>query len=136
MNEKELVRYFYEVVVTENRLNELPQFISENCTGRAGENVFHSGPAGMKQHLLSLRQTYPDVAVKVIRQYQDGNVVISEVVMTGTHSGEFLGITPTHEVLEINGVNIDTVSDGKIVEHAGAANTFDTFFEHHLIKPV
>ena len=28
------------------------------------------------------------------------------------------------------------VIDGKIVEHGGAANTFETFIEHHLVKPV
>ena len=40
------------------------------------------------------------------------------------------------KVLEITGVDIDKIIDGKIVEHGGAANTFETFFEHHLIKPV
>ena len=62
--------------------------------------------------------------------------MISEFIMTGTHKGDFLGITPTNKVISINGVDIDKVIDGKIVEHGGAANTFDAFWEHHLIKPV
>lgn len=41
-----------------------------------------------------------------------------------------------NKILEITGVDIDKVIDGKIVEHGGAANTFETFLEHHLIKPV
>ena len=61
---------------------------------------------------------------------------ISEFIMKGTHKGEFLGITPTNKVLEITGVDIDKIIDGKIVEHGGATNTFETFFEHHLIKSV
>ena len=28
------------------------------------------------------------------------------------------------------------IIDGKIVEHGGATNTFETFFEHHLIQSV
>ena len=56
--------------------------------------------------------------------------------MKGTHKGEFIGITPTNKVLEITGVNIDKLIDGRIVEHSGAANTFETFLEHQLIKPV
>lgn len=59
-----------------------------------------------------------------------------EFTMTGTHKGDFLGITPTNKVISINGVDIDKVIDGKIAEHGGAANTFDAFWEHHLIKPV
>lgn len=31
-------------------------------------------------------------------------------------------------------VDIDKVMDGKIVEHGGATNTFDTFFENNLSK--
>lgn len=62
--------------------------------------------------------------------------VISEFIMRGTHKGQFIGITPTNKVLEITGVDIDKVIDGKIIEHGGAVNTFETFLEHHLIKPV
>ena len=54
--------------------------------------------------------------------------------MWGTHQGEFLKITPTNKVLEINGINIDKVIVGKIVEHSGAANTFETFFENQYKK--
>lgn len=35
-----------------------------------------------------------------------------------------------------SGIDIDKVIAGKIVEHSGATNTFETFFEQHLIKPV
>lgn len=74
--------------------------------------------------------------MKIIRQYAADDYVISEFIMRGTHKGKFIGITPTNKVLEITGVDIDKVIDGKIVEHGGATNTFETFFEHHLIKPV
>jgi predicted ester cyclase len=56
--------------------------------------------------------------------------------MRGTHKGEFVGITPTDKVIEMTGVDIDRVMNGKIVEHGGATNTFETFYEHHLIKSV
>jgi len=90
----------------------------------------------MKQHLLALKKTYPDYTIKIVRQYAAENYIISEFVMKGTHKGEFIGITPTNKVLEITGVNIDKLIDGRIVEHGGAANTFETFLEHQLIKPV
>lgn len=86
--------------------------------------------------IYRLKKTYPDYTIKIVRQYAVDDYVISEFVMRGTHKGEFIGITPTNKVLEITGVDIDKVMDGKIVEHVGAANTFETFFEHHLIKPI
>lgn len=136
LNKKELVKYFYEVIVSENMLDELPKYISENCVQRTGVKTYLIGVDGMKQHLLALKKTYPDYTMKIIRQYIADDYVISEFIMRGTHKGDFIGITPTNKVLEITGVDIDKVIDGKIVEHGGATNTFETFFEHHLIKPV
>ena len=136
MDNKEIVKYFYENIVSKNELDKLPKFISEDCILRIGESVTTIGLKGMKQHLVEVRKTYPDYTMKIIRQYSDGDYVISEFIMKGTHKGEFLGITPTNKILEITGVDIDKVIDGKIVEHGGATNTFETFFEHHLIQSV
>lgn len=136
MDNKDIVKYFYEVIVSENLLDELSKYISEDCVQRAGEKEIFIGIDGMKQHLFALKQTYPDYTMKIIRQYAADDYVISEFIMRGTHKGDFIGITPTNKVLEITGVDIDKVINGKIVEHGGAANTFETFFEHHLIRPV
>ena len=136
MNNKEIVKYFYEVVVSENLLDKLHEYISEDCVQRVGESKYFVGITGMRQHLLAVKQTYPDYTMKIIRQYVDGDYVISEFIMRGTHRGEFLGITPTNKVLEIMGVDIDKVVDGKIVEHGGSTGTFETFWENGMIKPV
>lgn len=90
----------------------------------------------MKWHLIALKKTYPDYTMKIIRQHVADEYIISEFIMKGTHKGDFVGITPTNKLLEITGIDIDKVIDGRIVEHGGATNTFETFFEHHLIKPV
>lgn len=130
------IRYFYETVVSQNKLEELADFISADCVVKVGEDVTPIGIDGMRTHLEAVKGTYPDYTMKIIRQFTDGDYVISEFVMTGTHKGHFLGITPTNKVLSITGVDIDKMVDGKIVEHGGAANTFEAFFAHHLIQPV
>lgn len=136
MNNKEIVKYFYEVVVSENLLDELTQYISKECVQKVGENKIFIGIEGMKQHLMAVKKTYPDYTMEIIRQFEDGETVISEFIMRGTHKGEFIGITPTNKVIEMTGVDIDKVVNGKIVEHGGAVNTFDAFWENGLIKPV
>ena len=136
MSNKDIVKHYYEVIVSKNLLDDLPLYISENCVMRVGENEYSIGAEGMRQHLVAVNKTYPDYKMKVIRQYVDGDYVISEFVMRGTHKGDFLGIAPTNKVLEITGVDIDKVIDGKIVEHGGATTTFETFWENGLIKPV
>ena len=136
MNNKDIIKYFYEIVVSENLLDELPQYIAENCVQKVGGNEVFIGIDGMRQHLMAVKKTYPDYTMKIIRQFEDGDTVISEFVMRGTHKGEFIGIMPTSKVIEITGVDIDKVVGGKIVERGGAANTFEAFWENGLIKPV
>ena len=135
MNNKELIRRFYEVVVSGNLLDEIPQYISEDWMLRTGDDTTFIGVEGMRQHLIAVRKTYPDYSMKILRQYEDGDAIISEFIMRGTHKGEFIGITPTNKVIEITGVDIDRVMNGKIIEHGGATNTFDAFWNNGLIKP-
>ena len=94
------------------------------------------GIEGMRQHLEAVKKTYPDYTMEIIRQFEDGETVISEFIMRGTHKGNFLGIEPTNKIIEMTGVDIDKIVNGKIVEHSGAVNTFDAFWENGLIKPV
>ena len=136
MEKKDIVKYFYETIVSENLLEELPQFIAEDCDVKVGEQIIPVGIDGMKQHLVDVKKTYPDYTMKILKQYADGDYVISEFIMEGTHEGEWIGIKPTHKRLSFTGVDIDKVVDGKIAEHGGAVNTFDTLYEENLIKPV
>ena len=69
MKNKDIVKYFYEVIVSENLLDELSKYISEDCVQRAGEKEIFIGIDGMKQHLVALKKTYPDYTMKIIRQY-------------------------------------------------------------------
>ncbi len=101
MNNAELVKTFYEVIVSENRLDELERYISDDCVQKVGEKEIHIGIVGMRKHLAALKETYPDYAMKIIRQYSDGDYVISEFIMRGTHKGEFIGIKPTNKVRKL-----------------------------------
>lgn len=136
MDDKERMRYFYETVVSQNLLDEVPEYIAADCILKIGEKKIPLGTEGMRQHLIEVKKTYPDYSMKIIRQYSDGDYVISEFIMEGTHKGEWLGMKPTNKRLTFTGVDIDRVVDGKMVEHGGAVNTFETLFEAQIIKPV
>ena len=136
MENKKIIKYFYETVVSQNVIKEIPKYISEDCVLRIGEKILPLGVNGMKQHLLDIRKTYPDYTIKILHQYSDGDYIISEFIMEGTHKGEFIGIKPTNKRLVFTGVDIDKIKDGKIIEHSGVTNTFETFFENNMIKPI
>ncbi len=135
MDIKKKIKYFYEHVSSNNLVEEFPEYISDNCTVRIGENVIPVGISGMKQHQIDVRKTYPEMKITVIRQYCDSDYIISEFIAEAIHKGEWLGMKPTGKKLLFNGVDIDKIADGKIIEHGGAMNTFETLFEANIIQP-
>lgn len=136
MDRKARVKYFYEHVVSEHLLSEVAAYIAEDCVVRSGAAIIPVGLDGMKQHLVEVRKTYPDYTITITRQFEDGDFIISEFIMEGTHAGEWLGMKPTGKKLTFTGVDIDKVVGGKIVEHGGAVNTFDTLFAEGIVRPV
>lgn len=135
MENKDRMKYFYEHITSAHRLDEVCDYVSTDCIIRVGERHIPVGVDGMKQHMIEVRKTYPDLKMTILNQYCEGGYIISEFIMEGTHLGEWLGIRPSGKSVRIFGVNIDKVIDGKIVEHGGAANTFDALFEAGIIQP-
>ena len=113
MNNKEIVKYFYERVVSNHSIEDVDKFISEDCSVRMGDQLVLVGIEGMKQHLIDIRKTYPDYTMTIVRQFEDGDHVISEFIMQGTHQGEWLGMKPTNKRLSFTGVDIDRVINGR-----------------------
>jgi len=103
---------------------------------KSGRKTDSVGVEGMKEHIQATKQTYPDYKMKIIMQFCDGDYVISEFVMEGTHKGEWIGIKPTNKRLVFTGVDIDKVVDGMMVEHGGAVNTFETLFKAGVIGAI
>ena len=136
MKPAERIKYFYETIVSENQIERMAEFVSPECCVKIGEKQIPADIDGMKEHIKATKQTYPDYRMKILKQFCDGDYVISEFIMEGTHEGEWIGIKPTGKRLVFTGVNIDKVADGLIVEHGGAVNTFETLFEAGVIRAV
>ena len=136
MKSAERIKYFYETIISENQIERMAEFISPECCVKMGEKLIPVGIDGMKEHIKATKQTYPDYRMKIIKQFCDGDYVISEFIMEGTHKGEWIGIKPTGKRLVYTGVDIDKVIDGLIVEHGGAVNTFETLFEAGMIGAI
>jgi predicted ester cyclase len=92
----------------------VPDYIDRNDQGR--------GIEGAKHPILGHRQTYPGLHVTVGQQIPEGEWVVTRVTGCGTHHGAWLGMRPTGKAVEIIGGNIDSVVNGRTVEHGGVAD--------------
>ncbi len=133
---KDLVRRFYEQIVNTGDTSRIADFIAPDCEELDGERRVPSGLTGMSAHVHGVRSVYADLHLAIVRQIAEADLVATEVVVTGTHVGEWLGMRPTGQVLAFTGVNVDRVRDGRIVEHGGAANMLQPLLASGALRAV
>jgi steroid delta-isomerase-like uncharacterized protein len=66
---------------------------------------------------------FPDMRIAVRRCLSDGETVITEEVLEGTHQGPFAGIAPTGRQISLPIVHVTVVRDGRIVERVAYHDT-------------
>ncbi|TNE67615.1 MAG: ester cyclase [Bacteroidetes bacterium] len=132
--EKEIVRKYTLEVINTGNVERISEFIDENYVEEYNEKRYILGIEGAIQHVLGVRKTYPDLNLQIKNQICEGEWVATSYTMTGTHSGEWMGIKPTNKMVQISGINLDRVINGKIVEHSGAANMLEPLLEIGAIK--
>jgi predicted ester cyclase len=133
---KKVVRKYIEEVINTGDVGEINKFVSADYTEVFEGKRYPIGIQGAKEHILGVRQTYPDLTLTIDRQIADGDYVATCITAQGTHSGHWLGIKPTGKMVTYTGVNIDKVVDGRIVEHGGAANMLGPLIEIGAVRIV
>jgi len=59
---------------------------------------------------------FPDNSWTIEEKFAVGDKVITRWIYKGTHEGEFMGIPPTGNKVELGGILISRIENGKIVE--------------------
>jgi steroid delta-isomerase-like uncharacterized protein len=90
------------------------------CVTATGRNV---DVEGLQRVLGNTLRAFPDLQLSVQRWVVDGDVVVTEEVMEGTHEGSFAGLAPTGRQVTIPLVHVSRVVDGRVVERIGYHDT-------------
>jgi len=132
--DKDVVKRYYEEVVSTGNVERIADFIAPEYTEVYRNVRYPVGIEGACDHVLGVRRTYPDLCLSVGQQIAEGEWVVTQVTMRGTHRSEWLGITPTGKAVEVTAVNVDRVVGGRIVQHGGAANLPEPLLEIGAIR--
>ncbi len=128
LNKKIIQRYVEEIINTGN-VEKIGEFIDPEYTEVHEGKRYPMGISGAKEHILGVRQTYPDLKLTIERQIAEGEWVATCITASGTHRGTWMNIKPTGKFVTYTGVNVDRIVNGKIVEHGGAANMLGPLIE-------
>lgn len=75
------------------------------------------GRDAIETFLRDLRTGFPDFEVTIDDSLVEGDTIMTEWTVSGTHDGEFQGIPPTGNEMEFSGMDKIVVSDGQVQEH-------------------
>ena len=82
------------------------------------------GPEAFRKVLESWHTAFPDGAMTVDRQIAEHEQVVNAWTFTGTHKGDFMGISPTGKAVTFTGMTIYRIAGGKITEERGLSDVF------------
>src|SRR5713226_793873 len=114
---KSIVRLLYDEVWNKRRLELVDEIISPshalhdpNLTGSA------VGPEAYKRQVARFITAFPDL------RFTAGDIVGEKVklavawTISGTHKGEFMGIPATNKKVSVDGITINHILNGKIMD--------------------
>jgi steroid delta-isomerase-like uncharacterized protein len=80
------------------------------------------GREGFREFFTTLATAFPDAHIEAEQLVADDDHVCIAYTLTGTHEGEFHGVPPAGNEIEVRGVQIGRFEDGQIVERWGSSD--------------
>jgi predicted ester cyclase len=104
-------------ILSGGNLNVADEILSPDYVDHNAPPGFSPGVAGFKEQITMYRTAFPDLRIVADDLIAEGGKVVTRWTATGTHNGELMGIAPTGNKVTVQGIAIDRIIDGKIVEH-------------------
>jgi steroid delta-isomerase-like uncharacterized protein len=118
---KQLANRFVQELWNGRRMEVADAIFAEDCVThqlRSGVPVdaVRRGRQAIKEHVAGWIASFPDLRFSVEQMLSEGDRVVMQLLMEGTHQGAWLGIPANGKKLQIRMFTIHRVAQGKIVE--------------------
>jgi len=121
---KARVQSFYDQVINAHSTDMIDSFCTADFTdhnpdpGRSGK-----GSDDLKASFKDFFTAYPDIHIKTNFMIAEGDTVMAHVSLTGTNSGAQGNMPATNKQVNIDGVDVIVLKDGKATERWGFFDT-------------
>lgn len=115
---EELIRRWFEEVWNRKQETAIDELLAEDCVayGLPDPDAVVRGPEEFKQFHRVFCGAFPDLQITVEDVIASGDRVAARWRATGTHLGGHLGFPATAKKVQLDGVTIGVIRDGKIKE--------------------
>lgn len=112
---KEIVRRLINIL-NSGDLSRMNEVCDEDMVYRIGAGDEYPGLDNYRQAIEASYEGFPDMELSIEELMAEGAKVHMVYRITGTHSGEYLGIPPSDRSIVHQASSLITVEDGKVVE--------------------
>ena len=113
---KQFMRRFVDEVINAKNLDALDEMVAEDFIEHVPFPGQGPGREGLRTAIHGFLIAFPDLRWTIAEQIAEGDTVVSRFTIRGTHRGDFLGIAATGKPINVWGVVINVVRDGKFAE--------------------
>lgn len=125
---------FGEAINT-GKLDLIREVVSEKVKDHDPAPMQGPGAQGYIDFFSMMRTAFPDFGVDVKHMVTDEDNVSFAYTASGTHKGEFMGVSPTGKQFSVRGMQIGRFEDGKLVERWGSTDELG-ILKQLGVKPV
>ncbi|SRX52692.1 hypothetical protein AEQU1_00559 [Aequorivita sp. CIP111184] len=108
--------------VNSGNLENIRGVVSENVKDHDPAEIQGKGAQGFIDFFSMMRKAFPDFKVDVKHMVTDEENVSFAYTASGTHKGNFMGISPTGKSFQVRGMQISRFEDGKLIERWGSTD--------------
>ena len=114
---KSIVRRIYEEVWNNRKLEVTDELISPSHAVQLTDTTdLGIGPQAYTRNVIEFVTAFPDLKLTVLDMIAEGDKVVVLWNISGTHQGEFRGIAPTGKKISADGITINQLANGKIMD--------------------
>ncbi len=106
------------------------EYIYTGPDGQQARGIEDGLTAAWKDHAVG----FPDGRLEVKALYGDGDVVVAEFTLRGTHKGTWAGIAPTGKTVEADLCNVMEFRDGKLFRERDYLDTLGVFVQLGIVE--
>jgi steroid delta-isomerase-like uncharacterized protein len=110
------MRTWFEEVWNQGKEQAIDRLLANDAVVHGVPGGPCCGPAAFRAVFDTFRGAFPDIRIDVERTITEGDTVASYCHVTGTHTGDKLGIPPTGKRVDFHGMTIARVEDGTVRE--------------------
>jgi predicted ester cyclase len=123
--DKAVARRDHEEVIHNQDLDVLDEVCASDVVWHDAPPGLPAGVEGLKGYFAQVASGLSDVSSTVEEVIGEGDKVAVRFTTRFRHTGELMGIAPTGKEVEVGGIAICHIADGKIVEMWRTADLLD-----------